>query len=146
MASAKMKVAGTIFRIGTTATDPSGDTYTQIKGAKQVGGNMGAAAQVVDTTDLDDTVKQETKTLLDAGTIDLEFAEVLSDPGQALLYAAFLDFSDVPYNFRADYPNSNKRTCKAKVLSWEPSIGGPNAIRMIKSKISLTAVSTFSAT
>lgn len=146
MASAKLKSAGTIFRIGTTATDPSADTYTQIRGAKMHGGNQGGASQVVESTDLDDTVKQETKTVLDAGTIDLEFAELVSDPGQTLLYAAFLDFADVPYNFRTDFPNGNKRTCKAKVLSWEPTVGGANSIRMIKSKISLTAISTFSAT
>jgi hypothetical protein len=147
MSSTKVKTAGTTFHIGTTASNAAADTYTQIKGAKAIGGDLGATFQVVDTTDIDDTVKQETKTLMDAGTVDLEMHEVTGDGGQGALYAAFLDVGDVPYNFRVSYPapTSDKRYIKAKVLSWQPMVGGANAVRMIRVRLSMTSVSTYAS-
>jgi hypothetical protein len=143
MASAKRKVAGSTFWIGTTASDGSTDTYVQIKGAKQVGGDLGGSYQAVDTTDIDDTVKQESKTLLDPGQSDLEMHEVVSDAGQAALKSAFDDTADVPYNFQIIYPNGDKRRGKGKVMTWQPMVGGANAVRMIRSRISFTELAAY---
>lgn len=143
MAGPKRKVAGSQFKIGTTAASASSDTYTQIEGAKVVGGDVGGTFQVVDSTDIEDLVKQETKTLLDPGTVDLEMHEVVGDAGQNALKAAFDDTGDAPYNFEVAYPNGDKRRYKAKVLSYQPQIGGATALRMIRSRLSLTEVSTY---
>lgn len=143
MATAKRKVAGSQFKIGTTASNMTSDTYTQIEGAKQVGGTLGGSYNVVDTTDLEDTIKQETKTLLDAGTVDLEMHEVVGDAGQDAVKAAFDDTADVPFNFEVAYPSGDKRRFKAHVVSYEPMVGNATAIRMIRVRLSLTNMAAY---
>lgn len=143
MASAKRRMAGSTFQIGTTATLGSSDTYVTITGCKQIGGDLGGTFQVADTTDLDDTTKQETKTLLDPGQVDLEFHEVVSDTGQANLLTAFNSTGDVPYNFQVNYPNGDKRRFKAKVMSYQPQGGNSAGIRTIRSRLSLTDIATY---
>lgn len=145
MAAAKKAVAGTRYYIGTTASNGASDSYTEITGAKQVGGDVGGTYQVVDTTDISDLVKQETKTLLDPGQADLEMHEIVDDAGQAAIKAAFEDTGDVPYNFKVVYPTGDSRRYKAKVMSYQPMVGGANAIRMIRSRVSLTEAATYVA-
>lgn len=143
MATAKRKTAGTLLKIGTTASDMSSDTYVQIEGARVVGGDIGGTWQVVDSTDLEDTIKQESKTLLDAGTADIEMHEVPSDDGQDDLKAAFDNTADVPFNFEVAFPAGDKYRFKAKVLTWQPMIGGPNDLRKIRSRLSLTTMPVY---
>ncbi len=145
MATAKRRIAGAQFKIGTTAADMATDTYTQIEGARMSGGGFGGTWQVQDTTDLEDTAKQETKTLLDPATVDLEMHEVVGDTGQGNLKTAFEDVTDAAFNFEIAYPSGDKRRFKAKVLSYDPQGGGPTSIRMIRSRLSLTAASTYVA-
>lgn len=145
MATAKRKVAGSQFKIGTTASNMASDTYTQIEGAKQVGGSLGGSYAVVDTTDLEDTVKQETRTLIDAGAVDLEMHEIVGDAGQTAIKAAFDDTTDVPFNFEVSYPSGDKRRFKAHVVSYEPMVGNAGSVRMIRVRLSLANVATYVA-
>ncbi len=145
MATAKRKLAGTQFKIGTTAANGTSDTYTQIEGAKQVGGSIGGSYAVVDTTDLEDTVKQETRTLLDAGNVDLEMHEVVGDTGQTALLAAFNDTGDVAYNFEVAYADGDKRRFKAKVVSFEPQGGNAGSVRMIRARLRLSTIASYVA-
>lgn len=145
MAGAKRAIAGSVFKIGTTATDGSSDTYTQIKGARQVGGDIGGSYQMVDTTDIEDTTKQETKTLLDPGATDLEMHAVVGDAGQAALKTAFEDMDDIAYNFEIVHPAGDKHRFKAKVTSYQIMIGTAASVRTIRSRLSLTEVATYVA-
>lgn len=146
MAAAAKKSTGTTFWIGTTAADPSTDTYTQIKRCKQVGVAGGGQYTMADTTALEDTVRQTTKTLLDPTDIDLEINEIPGDAGQTALKDAFDDVaSDDGYNFEARFPNGDKRRLRAKVTSHQYNVGNATAIRMIRAKLEPTTDATFIA-
>lgn len=140
-----MRSTGATFWIGTTATDGSADTYTQLAKAKQVSGFGGGAFTMSDTTALDDTVRQTTKTIFDPADIDLEINELAGDAGQAALKAAFEDTADTPYNFEIRFAQGDKRRFKAKVSQLQYNVGGPTAIRMIRAKLEPTTDATYVA-
>ena len=145
MPIAKKIVAGTVFAMGTTASNMTTDTYTTIAGARQIPGDLGGTYSVADTTDIDDTIKQDTKTLVDASTLDLEMHEIPDDAGQDKLELAFADSDDVPYNFKVSYPSGDTRHFKAKVLSFQPMVGTASSVRMLRCRLSLTNLSVYAA-
>jgi hypothetical protein len=61
--------------------------------------------------------KEWIKTLLDGGTVALEGNRVSSDPGQAALYAAFLDPANA-YEFLWSYPLANGQVTTGDVVSF----------------------------
>jgi hypothetical protein len=146
MAAAAKKSTGTTYWIGTTAADGASDTYTQIKRCKNVSVAGGGAFTMADTTAIEDSIRQTTKTLLDPTDIDLEINEIPGDAGQTALKAAYDDTaSDDGYNFEARYPNGDKRRLKAKVTSHQYNLGTATSIRMIRAKLEPTTDATFIA-
>jgi len=138
-----LKSTGTTFWIGTTAPDGATDTYTQIARTKQVNTMGGGAFTMADSTTIDDTTRQTTKTLFDPADIDLEINEIPDDAGQAALNVAFLNTNDVPYNFEARFPQGDKQRLKAKVVQLTNAIGGATSLRMIRAKLEPTTNSTY---
>ena len=105
MALAGTKTQGIKVYIGTTAADGATDTYTQIKRCKVLG-ELGAEAQVIDATALEDTAKQKLKGIPDYGDIELGGNRVFTDAGQNALEDAAIDPEDEPYNMRIEVPGA----------------------------------------
>ncbi len=103
MADTGVKTTGITLFFGTTAANGSSDTYTQVKRVKTIGA-MGAEAQVIDVTALDDTAREKIKGIPDNGDIEITGNRVYTDAGQNLLLAAADDTSDTPYNVRVQIP------------------------------------------
>lgn len=103
MATSGTKNQGIKIFIGTQATDPASDTYTQIKRAKMIG-EFGSDAAVIDATGLEDTAKQKLKGIPDSGDVEVGGNRVFTDAGQNALRTAGSDNSDTPYNFRIEIP------------------------------------------
>lgn len=143
MSAAARKSSGATCWIGTQAANGATDTYVEIKRARQVGGAVGGAWNMADSTSVSDTVKQTTKTIIDPSDIDLDINEMPDDPGQIALEAAFRDESDEPYNFEIRYKQGDKRRCKIKVAQFQPSVGGGTALRMAKSKLMLAELPVY---
>ena len=139
------KSTGATFWIGTTASDGSADTYTQIGKCKQVNGMGGGSYTMVDSTTIDNTVRQTTKTLFDPLDIDLEINEIVGDAGQTALKAAFDDTTDDPYNFEVRFSQGDKGRIKAKVTQHTYMVGGATNLRMIRSKLEPTTDATYVA-
>ena len=144
------KVRGTTFFIGglTSVSAPASETtWTQIKGAKAIGGNIGTTWASTDVTTLTDVYKQEIKTIADAGSIDLggnylaDGGSNTKDPGQAALQAAALDADDDDvYNFKAVQAGNGMITYfTGRVMSFETPFGTNANVREYKAKIKLVA-------
>lgn len=137
------KIAGATFWIGTKATNGATDTYTQIAKAKQTSQFGGGSYTMADSTAMDDTIRQSTKTVFDPADIDLEMNEITADAGQSALKTAAADVSDDPYNFEIRFSDSTKRRLKAKVTQITYPTGGATALRMIRAKLEPTTDVTF---
>ena len=105
----------------------------------------GGAYTMADTTALDDTTRQTTKTLFDPSDITLDINEIIGDAGQTALKNAWADVTDNPYNFEVRFSQGDKRRIKAKVVSHEYMVGGATSIRMIKAKLEPTTDATYVA-
>lgn len=105
MATAGTKSQGIVVYIGTTASDPSGDTFTQVKRVKRIG-ELGPEAPIIDATALEDSAKEKLKGIADSGDVELGGNRVYTDAGQNALKAAAEDTGDVPYNFRVEVPGA----------------------------------------
>ena len=145
MAAAAKKNAGTTYWIGTTATNGSSDTYTEIKQVKTPSGSFGYSWQMADSTVTSDTSKQEAKTLKDPGAFDLSILADEDDAGQVALKAAADDVSDAQYNFEVRYSQGDKHRMKVKVVSFDPAAEGAATLRMTKAKVSLCEPATYVA-
>lgn len=140
------KIRDSAFEIGTTAANAATDTYTEIGGAKAVGGNFGLSFAAIDATTLADSYRQEVKGLADAGAIDLAGNYDRTDPGIVKLAAAAAqDDDDTPFNFRWTAKNGERVIFKARVMSFTPSIGSPTNLYEYRSRLKLTAVHTATA-
>lgn len=105
MAAPAVKTQGIKVYIGTTATDGSTDTYTQIKRC-HVLGELGAEAQVIDATALEDSFKEKLKGIPDAGDLEVGGRRVFTDAGQNALEAAAISPEDEGYNMRIEIPGA----------------------------------------
>lgn len=140
------KSAGSTIWLGTTATDGSSDTYIKIEGVKQIPSAAGGQYQVTDTTTLEDTVRQGTKTLLDPADMELEYNEEPGAPGQAAVKSAFEDtLNDLGYNVEVRFPHGDKYRFKARVTSWTPMVGNATAVRTVRAKLERTTQSIYIA-
>lgn len=99
MADSAVKTTGITVWIGTKAANGTSDTYTQVKRCK-VTGALGAEAQIIDATALEDTAREKIKGIPDNGDVELTGNRVYTDAGQNALRAAAEDTDDVPYNVR----------------------------------------------
>lgn len=150
MATAGTKSQGVKVYIGTTAADGSTDTYTQIKRVKSIG-EVGAEAQIIDATALEDSAKEKLKGIPDYGEIELGGNRVYTDPGQAALEDAAQDTGDVPYNFRIESPNAGsggagvRLSFKAIVGKFRTNPGQVDGLQEFSAMIAVTGGVTESA-
>lgn len=135
--SSKTTIRGTQLFIGTTATNATGDTYTEIVGGKAYQGEYGPEAADVDATEIIDLVKQSDKGLADYGDITIGGNYRWDDPGQILLKAAAAPSDQGVYNFKFAHPNGRVAYVKARVFGFRQSMSAE--IQQFKSKLSLTA-------
>jgi hypothetical protein len=91
--------AGAKVYIGTTATDPLTDTYTEIKEVTSIGA-FGRTYSEVTHTPLATRGVQKFKGSYNDGSLELEMADDSSDPGQALVQAALDD--DFDHNIKVE--------------------------------------------
>jgi hypothetical protein len=105
MADSGVKTNGITVWIGTQASNGSSDTYTQVKRCK-VTGPIGAEAQVIDATALEDSYREKIKGIPDNGDVEITGNRVFTDAGQNALRAAAEDTSDTPYNVRIQIPGA----------------------------------------
>ena len=144
------KLSETTWHIGTTASDPTGDTFTEIKGA-YAGGNFGEAWKTVDSTLFTDAYSQVAPVQRDPGAFDLKIRRLESvvsstrsfDSGQAALKTAFESGGGI-YNFKVDIGGEGKLvvTFKAKVLSFVRGAAAPAGLNEAMAKIQLTGATT----
>lgn len=97
--SEPQKSQGIKLMIGTTATDPVGDTFQQVLGPIGIG-PVGPESPIIDATELDDTARRKLKGIADHGDIEITGNRRKTEPGQEALAAASLDTGDVGYNFQ----------------------------------------------
>lgn len=140
-----LKSGGASFWIGTKATNGATDTYTQIAKVRQVSSASGGSYTMTDTTALDDTVRQSTKTILDPVDVDIEANEVVADAGQTALKTAHADVTDDPYNFEVRFSQGDKYRMKAKVSQLTIAVGNVTGIRVLRAKLEQTVATTYVA-
>jgi hypothetical protein len=123
--------------IGTTATNPSGDTYTQI-GFISNAGAFGRTYSLIKFDSLPDRNTLKFKGQRDDGNMTIEAGRDAADAGQAAVITA-LD-SDQDYNFQVVLNDSSgisgshgtQFLFKAKVMSYPTTIGTPTNVVMTK--------------
>lgn len=139
---------GTKIAIGTTASDAANDTYKEIKNARVLSGNLGPAWQEADATVLTDSYRKIAKTVADGGSIEiggLYESSAAPDEGQAALQAAAADDGDAPYNFQITLTSGRLIHLKAKVMSFQVSVGGVQNLVEFRSRLSVQTAFTESA-
>lgn len=136
------KVRGLVCKIGTTAADPSGDTFVEIGGAKVLNAQIGAEYSEIDATTLTDLFRQVVKGVANAGTIEIGGNYDATDAGQADLKAAADEpDDDTPYNLQ--FVDANRTaTVKARVFSFRKTYGTNANLVEFRSKLVLTAAYT----
>lgn len=127
--------SGSKLYIGTTATNPVGDSYTQVGDISNLG-EFGRVYAPIKFDSLSDRNTLKFKGQRDDGTMTIEIGRDSSDGGQAAVIVA-LD-SDADYNFKItlnDASTTSGSTAtyflfKAKVMSHPTIIGTPNNVVM----------------
>lgn len=124
--------AGYTLSIGTTATNPSGDTFTLIGEVTNVPA-FGKSFQEITHNPVSSRETQKFKGAFNAGSVTLDMAMDVNDAGQEDLLTA-LD-SDSLYNFRLEYNDKatpsghgSYRIFKARVMSYTENPAGVNNI------------------
>lgn len=137
---AATRVRGITIHIGSTAATAATDTYTEIGGAKMVGGSIGPEFSEIDTTTLVDVYKQSVKGVADAGDVEIGGNFDHADTGQtALATAADDDDSVNVYNVKIVIPNARQYYLKARVMSFRTQFGTNTNVLEFRSKLSLVA-------
>ena len=89
--------------------------WTQITNVKSIKPG-GATASKIDVTDLDSDAKEYETGLLDNGTVACDFFDVVTDPGQLAVLAAFQAAAN--QNFKVALTGGSTRTFNAAVLKF----------------------------
>ena len=123
--------AGTRIYIGGTGDLETETNWEEIAEVVNIPA-FGRAYTEVTHTPLGNRAVQKFKGSFDDGTIDIEMAQDLTDPGQAALWDALDD--DTPYNFRItlnDAPEGGTPTTytfKARVMSYQSEPGSVDSV------------------
>lgn len=145
-AAKKLGVAGTKLYIGgTTAASLTTDTYEEL-GTVATMPDLGASDNEIPIELIGDPLKFTAKGVTDPGGGEFMFLEDFSEAGLADLAAAQLDRSN-DYNFLIEFPNIITPTTgngtryffRAKVLSYNTGLGGPNDYIKAKCNIKLNS-------
>lgn len=150
MAASGTKNQGIKVYIGTTATDPSGDTFEQVKRVKGID-RVGAEAATIDATALEDAAKAKLKGIPDFGAMMISGLRVYTDAGQNAAKAAAADTDDEPYNMRIEVPGAAaggddvRYEFKAIVTKFEDKPGDVDGLVGYEFGIAVTGAVTQSA-
>lgn len=122
--------AGYTLSIGTTATNPSGDSFTLIGEVTNVSA-FGKSFQEITHNPVANRETQKFKGAFNSGTMTIDLAMDVADAGQDDVLTA-LD-SDSLYNFRLEYNDSagshgSYRIFKARVMQYTETPGQVNNI------------------
>lgn len=125
--------AGTKLYIGTTATNPVGDTYAEFGKITDLG-TFGRVYKEILFEELGSRATLKFKGTYNDGTLNLKVGRDLIDAGQAAANTA-LD-SDLDYNFKLTLNDSSGTTgalpstfyFKAKVMTFTTNVGTPNQV------------------
>lgn len=130
---------GTVVSIGTTAADPSGDTFTAIGEVLSWDG-PGGSASLIDVSHLQSTAKEKRKGLRDSGQVTMNVNCIFGDAGQQALVAAELE--DDPFNFRIVYADGTQDDFKALVMQFRPAGGGVDEVVRAQVTLEVTGAVT----
>jgi len=100
---------------GSNSTATPG-TWIQIKEVRSIGKSGGKAGEI-DVTDLDSDAKEWRTGLGDSGRIPIEMNDLVSDPGQQALLAAYENSTSV--NFKIELTGGSRRTFEGSVPSFD---------------------------
>lgn len=125
--------AGSKIYIGTTASNPTGDSYVEVAEVTNIG-EFGRVYNEINFTSLSDRNVRKYKGSRNDGNITLALGRSASDAGQAA--AALALDSDQDYNFKitlnddTDVTGSVPTTFvfKAKVMSYVTNVAGPDNV------------------
>lgn len=117
--------AGTSISIGTSAEASESDTYTLIGEVVNIPA-FGKQFQEVTHLPLGTRETQKFKGSFNSGSVELQLGMDLEDAGQADLLAALE--SDEAFNFKVVLPTGHIRYFKARVMSYNETIGGTDSI------------------
>lgn len=101
--------AGTKFYIGTQkaatlVTDYDGDTWTEVKGIKDLG-EVADEAEAIKVLTIGDARQRTYKGARNGGELDVVCISDPSDAGQTAMKAAYKSVSQVPFNFKVVFPD-----------------------------------------
>ncbi|WP_109150733.1 hypothetical protein [Azospirillum sp. TSO5] len=138
--------SGYTLSIGTTATNPSGDSYTLIGEIENMPA-FGKQFQEITFNNVSNRETQKFKGNYNLGTVTVDLAMDVADGGQTALIAA-LDADDL-YNFRLEYNDSagshgSYRIFKARVNGYTENPG--NAGTVVKAQAMLSIQNTLTRT
>lgn len=143
-----IKSQGTTLLIGTTATDPSSDTFVQVGRVTGLGGGFGPEAPEIDATALEDTARQYLKGIVDYGVIAVSGRRVITDAGQEDLEQAAAATADAAYNFRIRRAGIGAAAAnvqwsfKAQVLSFKTIPGEVDGVMSYEASLRITGAVT----
>ena len=145
VAGCKIYIGGVLSDKATdfVASDFSGETWVEIDGFTNMGA-IGDNAQVITTPLINRGRDVKQKGTANAGSMDLEFAQIVADAGQIALVNAAAPSDKNNYAFRMDLNDADggapsKRYFIGLVASAEESGGGANTIRMLKAKVEINS-------
>lgn len=138
--------AGYTLSIGTTAANPSGDSYTLIGEITNIGA-FGKQFQMIEHKPVSDRETQQFKGSFTRGNIQIDLAMDVGDSGQDALLDA-LD-SDSLYNFLLEYNDAatsgghgSQRRFKARVTQYNETPGGVDNIITAQAMLAIQSVFT----
>jgi hypothetical protein len=140
-------VIGSRLYVGTTATNPVGDSYTEIGQVEQVP-PFGPKYAEVKFTAIADGIVQKFPGELDYGSVDLTLGRSTADAGQDAVIAIL--GSNLANNFKITLHDQSSVTggtpttyyFKARVLSYTTNLGTVNNV--VKASVLLSITGTFS--
>lgn len=147
MADAMVRTRGVTVHVGTTASDPTSDSYTEIEKCRAIDGLFGRAWGQADVTTLADTFQQSIKTVANGGTITLG-GPILEEagssgglaPGQLALQAAATDDSDPDiYNIKFVGSSGRIKYIKARVMSFQRQFGNNSNVEEFRAQVAVMA-------
>lgn len=139
--------AGSLVSIGTTASNPSGDTFTLIGEITDIP-EFGPAYQLVTHNPVATRTTQKFRGSINQGSVTLMLGRDLSDAGQSALNTALA--SDSAYNFRVELNDSagshgTRFVFKARIMSFTTNIGQVNNVVTAKVQLEITSAITTTA-
>lgn len=129
---------GKTITIGSATATPT--AWVQIKELKKIGKN-GAKTSTVDTSDLDSAAKEFRTGLVDNGQISMELNDLVTDPGQQALLAAFT--ASTTNNFKIALNGGSTRTFAGSVTGFDttPEVG-VDGVQTISAEIKISGAVT----